>query len=67
MRTQMGEHCCQSDSLLHPLRVVSPDPTSSLWLPQVEMEGEPEPVWLHRKQLRGCDARLRGFVRRMRE
>lgn len=31
------------------------------------MEGEEEPVWLHRKQLKGCDALLRGFVRRLRE
>jgi DNA (cytosine-5)-methyltransferase 1 len=31
------------------------------------MEGQADSVWLHRKQLKGCDALLRAFVRRLRE
>ncbi|PRW44284.1 DNA (cytosine-5)-methyltransferase CMT1 isoform A [Chlorella sorokiniana] len=38
------------------------------WLEfEVEMEGQADSVWLHRKQLKGCDALLRAFVRRLRE
>ena len=66
-----GAAACSALPAQHPsfdLRgaIASPSPPP-LPAAQVEMEGQSQPVWLHRKQLKGCDALLHGFVRRLRE